>query len=397
MVLFVCPRRGWETVLVELLWTARCFTERVLTVTLACGLCRAVSLPSPPLVVPARAELFRDITDQEEYYVTAAEAEILDTDGAAILAAAGVGAASSPVNVIELGAGDGCKTVSLLGHLTASGANYEYSPIDISREAMRLLFSTLARSQAGTGVRVHGIVGDYLDALDFVVSAPPLSLLSSTSGSSDDTSVDGSQAPSDDAEEVDSADSADGVVIGGGIAAAGKVAHLKNMVVFLGSSLGNFEPAAALAFLRDVRARLRPGDCLLIGYDLKKSPATLQAAYSDTAGVTAAFNYNLLERLNRDVGGDFDVSAFEHHAVYNPVAGTMESYLLSTRRQVVHVGRGARRTEFTLDAWEPIHTEYSHKYTEAQMGGLAKSAGFSVVRNFTDAAGRYIDAVWSVA
>eukprot|EP00168_Porphyra_purpurea_P002848 TRINITY_DN1332_c0_g1_i7.p1 TRINITY_DN1332_c0_g1~~TRINITY_DN1332_c0_g1_i7.p1 ORF type:complete len:478 (-),score=164.39 TRINITY_DN1332_c0_g1_i7:279-1580(-) len=341
------------------------------------------------------SQLFRDITDQKEYYLTAAEAEILATHGRAILAAAGVGATSGPVNVIELGAGDGCKTVSLLGHLTASGADYEYAPIDISREAMRLLFSMLARSKAGAGVRVHGIVGDYLHALDFVVSGPPSSLLPSTSGSLEGTSVNGSQASSDDAQKVDGAN--DDVAGSGNTATAGVSTPPKNLVVFLGSSLGNFDPATALAFLRDIRARLRSGDCLLIGYDLKKSPATLLPAYSDAAGVTAAFNYNLLDRLNRDVGGDFDARTFEHHAVYNPVAGTMESYLLSTRRQVVHVGRGARRTEFTLNAWEPIHTEYSHKYTEAQMGGLADIAGFSVVCNFTDAEGRYVDAVWSVA
>eukprot|EP00168_Porphyra_purpurea_P002845 TRINITY_DN1332_c0_g1_i1.p1 TRINITY_DN1332_c0_g1~~TRINITY_DN1332_c0_g1_i1.p1 ORF type:complete len:562 (-),score=113.96 TRINITY_DN1332_c0_g1_i1:26-1579(-) len=246
------------------------------------------------------SQLFRDITDQKEYYLTAAEAEILATHGRAILAAAGVGATSGPVNVIELGAGDGCKTVSLLGHLTASGADYEYAPIDISREAMRLLFSMLARSKAGAGVRVHGIVGDYLHALDFVVSGPPSSLLPSTSGSLEGTSVNGSQASSDDAQKVDGAN--DDVAGSGNTATAGVSTPPKNLVVFLGSSLGNFDPATALAFLRDIRARLRSGDCLLIGYDLKKSPATLLPAYSDAAGVTAAFNYNLLDRLNRDVG-----------------------------------------------------------------------------------------------
>lgn len=313
-----------------------------------------------------------------------------------MLAAAGVCPGNGPVNVIELGAGDGCKTVSLLRHLANTGAATEYAPIDISREAMRLLFGTLRRSSAAGDVPVHGVVGDYLDALDFLVSqpgseeqppSPPLAAISSTVTSPSDSSDDDEGVPAADAEDVQP------LVM----AAPAPAGALRNLVVFLGSSLGNFAPADALAFLRAVCSRLRPGDGLLIGYDLKKSPATLVPAYADASGVTAAFNYNLLERLNRDVGADFDPAAFEHQALYNPVAGTMESYLLSTRRQTVHVGRGARRTAFALDAWEPIHTEYSHKYTTEQMGRLAADAGFAVVRNFTDAAGRFVDAVWTVA
>lgn len=350
------------------------------------------SLPFPP----AGAELFRDITHLPEYYLTVAEAEIIDTHGGAILAAAGICPGSGPVNVIELGAGDGCKTVSLLRHLSATGAAAEYAPIDISREAMRLLFATLKSSTVAGDVPVHGVVGDYLDALDSLVaqsareeeprSRPPLPVIGSAVTSPSESSDDERSVSAADAQDVPPMVMAVPVPAG----------PPKNLVVFLGSSLGNFTPADALAFLRSVCARLHPGDGLLIGYDLKKSPTTLVPAYADASGTTAAFNYNLLERLNRDVGADFDVSAFEHQALYNPVAGTMESYLLSTRRQTVHVGRGSRRTAFVLDAWEPIHTEYSHKYTTEQMGRLAADAGFTVVRNFTDAAGRFVDAVWRV-
>lgn len=352
-------------------------------------------LPPPPSP-PTRAELFRDITNLPEYYLTAAEAEIIDIHGGAMLAAAGVCLGSGPVNVIELGAGDGCKTVALLRHLARTGAAAEYAPIDISREAMRLLFSTLRRSGAAGDVPVHGVVGDYLDALDSLVSQPGSE--EQPPSPSAEVTVSPVTSPtdsSDDDERVFAADAEDVPMVMAAPAAASAGAP-KNLVVFLGSSLGNFAPADALAFLRSVCSRLRPGDGMLIGYDLKKSPATLVPAYADASGVTAQFNYNLLERLNRDVGGDFNTAAFEHQALYNPVAGTMESYLLSTRPQTVHVGRGVRRTAFALDAWEPIHTEYSHKYTTEQMGRLAAEAGFAVVRNFTDAAGRFVDAVWTV-
>ncbi|KAK1862116.1 hypothetical protein I4F81_004692 [Pyropia yezoensis] len=343
------------------------------------------------------SQLFRHITNLPEYYLTAAEAEIIDTHGGDMLAAAGVCSSSGPVNVIELGAGDGCKTVSLLRHLARTGAAAKYAPIDISREAMRLLFHTLERSAAAGDVPVHGVVGDYLDALDFLVSqpgseeqlpSPPVADLDSPVTSPSDSSDEDESLPAADAEVVQP--------VAMPASAASPAEAPRNLVVFLGSSLGNFAPADALAFLRSVCSRLRPGDGMLIGYDLKKSPTTLVPAYADASGVTAAFNYNLLDRLNRDVGGDFDTAAFEHQALYNPVAGTMESYLLSTRPQTVHVGRGARRTAFALEEWEPIHTEYSHKYTTEQMGRLAADAGFAVVRNFTDAAGRFVDAVWVV-
>lgn len=363
--------------------------------TATCSICNRFHHWLSHLPASTLTELFRDITDQEEYYLTAAEAEIIDTQGAAMLAAADVGPCCGPVNVIELGAGDGCKTVSLLRHLASTGADVEYAPIDISREAMRLLFATLERSSAAGGVPVHGVVGDYLDALDFLVALPAGGVSpspSSAKAGSVLTSASDSLAVSDDDEGVQA------IVEEGERPAVMTLSPgtPKNLVVFLGSSLGNFAPADALAFLRAVRSRLRPGDGLLIGYDLKKSPTKLIPAYDDASGVTAAFNYNLLERLNRDVGADFDVSAFEHQAVYNPVLGTMESYLLSTRQQTVHVGRGPRRTAFTLDAWEPIHTEFSHKYTTVQMGRLAADAGFAVVRNFSDARGRFVDAVWTV-
>lgn len=343
------------------------------------------------------SQLFRHITNLPEYYLTAAEAEIIDTHGGDMLAAAGVCTSSGPVNMIELGAGDGCKTVSLLRHLARTGAAAKYAPIDISREAMRLLFHTLERSAAAGDVPVHGVVGDYLDALDFLVSQPGSEeQLPSPPAADLDSPV---TSPSDSSDEDESLPAADAEVVqpvAMPASAASPAEAPRNLVVFLGSSLGNFAPADALAFLRSVCSRLRPGDGMLIGYDLKKSPTTLVPAYADASGVTAAFNYNLLDRLNRDVGGDFDTAAFEHQALYNPVAGTMESYLLSTRPQTVHVGRGARRTAFALEEWEPIHTEYSHKYTTEQMGRLAADAGFAVVRNFTDAAGRFVDAVWVV-
>jgi dimethylhistidine N-methyltransferase len=140
---------------------------------------------------------------------------------------------------------------------------------------------------------------------------------------------------------------------------------------FPGSTIGNFRPDAALALLRRMRGALNGGG-LLIGVDLVKDPARLHAAYNDAAGVTAAFNRNLMARANRELGADFDVNGFAHYAPYNPAAQRIEMYLVSQKRQSVRLG--GRRFDFA--AGEPVHTEDSHKYTIESFREMAAHAGF---------------------
>jgi L-histidine Nalpha-methyltransferase len=160
------------------------------------------------------------------------------------------------------------------------------------------------------------------------------------------------------------------------------------LVLFLGSTIGNFDRHAGDAFLREMRAILRPGDALLLGTDLEKSVETQILAYDDPAGVTAAFNLNLLARLNRELGADFDLSCFQHEARWNSVERRIEMHLLSTRRQTVHVP--AANLRFMLDEDESIWTESSHKYHANEIPEMAARTGFHCN-------GQWIDREWPFA
>ena len=153
------------------------------------------------------------------------------------------------------------------------------------------------------------------------------------------------------------------------------------LVFFPGSTIGNFEPAAATQFLRRIRSQLSAGDGLLIGVDLKKDPFVLHCAYNDTAGVTADFNLNLLHRLRSELETDIDPSRFRHRAFYNAVLGRIEMHLVSDREQTVNVQ--GRSIHFERD--ESIHTESSYKYSIDEFQSLAREAGFAAVKTWTDA------------
>jgi dimethylhistidine N-methyltransferase len=154
----------------------------------------------------------------------------------------------------------------------------------------------------------------------------------------------------------------------------------RRLAFYPGSSIGNFEPEAARAFLHDLRALLGPDGALLIGVDLKKDPARLHAAYNDAAGVTAAFNLNLLTRLRRELGADLEADGFAHRAFYDEAAGRIEMHLVARRRQRI----GIDGADFAFEAGETIHTENSYKYSVAEFQALAAAAGFRGTRTWTD-------------
>jgi uncharacterized SAM-dependent methyltransferase len=167
-----------------------------------------------------------------------------------------------------------------------------------------------------------------------------------------------------------------------------------NFVLFLGSNIGNFTRAQSQVFLRNLWNGLNDGDLVLIGFDLRKNIDRLLAAYNDEEGVTAQFNLNLLRRINRELGGHFDVADFRHFGTYNVFSGAMESYLVSRAEQDVfieHIGRS-----FAFHPWEPIHTEYSYKYLQSDIDELALSTGFRVKEHFYDARSDFVDSVWQV-
>jgi dimethylhistidine N-methyltransferase len=282
------------------------------------------------------SELFQRITQLEEYYLTRCEREILEHcsgDIATVLAGA-------PVRVVEIGAGDGHKTEILLDRLLAAGLELEYVPIDICRTAVESLTAKLRRNLGNRPVRLRGVVADYFE----------------------------------------------------GLASLRGQAGVRSLVLFLGSSIGNFDHGQARRLLRALRQAIAPGDLALIGFDLKKDVRVLQRAYDDAAGITREFNFNLLERINRELGGTFDRRRFDHHAAYNFRLGCMESWLVSRRRQQVTIAALGR--SFALGAWEGIRVERSYKYDPAQIESLARKSGFEPCVHLADRRRWFVDSLW---
>jgi L-histidine N-alpha-methyltransferase len=154
------------------------------------------------------------------------------------------------------------------------------------------------------------------------------------------------------------------------------------LAMYIGSSIGNFSPQEARTILRNLRSQLRDGDALLLGADMVKDEATLVRAYDDKAGVTAAFNLNILHRLNRELGADFDTNCFRHRARWNPLKSRMEMHLESTRDQCVNIPGAQFSLQFA--AFETIHTENSYKFTRNALGALLDDAGFTIEQTWTD-------------
>ena len=280
------------------------------------------------------SELFQRIMGLPEYYPTRAEYGIFVADGPAIAAALDPAGAPGPFALVELGAGDGLKTKLLLRELLATANDFTYVPVDISPSALDGLAASLAAELPG--LRTVPVATDYATALAQLASRPG-----------------------------------------------------RKAVLFLGSNIGNFTPIERAAFLAQLAAPLGAADRLLIGFDLQKDPRRIRAAYDDAQGVTATFNLNLLVRLNRELGADFDLAHWQHYTEYDPMTGAARSYLVSTRAQAVRVK--ALQHTFAFAAWEVIHTENSYKFTQPQIAALAAAAGMRVVATFTD--GDFADVV----
>lgn len=294
------------------------------------------------------SELFARIMELPEYYLTAREFEILQAHSDRI-AREVVGRLSkrSSLRIVELGAGDGRKTEILLRAFLSRRrrkdiSDFVYSPIDISNSALDTLRARLSREMPD--VVCEPIEGDNMEAVARLASQVPV----------DEPIV----------------------------------------LLFLGSSIGNFQRAEVVRFLCEVNSRLRPGDFLFLGLDLVKSADRLVPAYSDRRGVTAEFNYNLLDRLNRELGANFDRTKFRHEAVWNPRASAMESWLVSLENQQVEIPACGRIYHFKK--WEAVHTETSLKFFRDEITELARASGFTPVEEYTDSDGEFLDALWRV-
>ncbi len=285
---------------------------------------RPKAVPCKFLYDARGSDLFERICGLEEYYPTRTEKAIMQAHGAAMAEAIGPRAL-----VIEYGSGSSDKTRLLLDALEAPAG---YVPIDISRSALEQAARRLARRYPALPVRP--VCADYTEALTLPDLPGPAA---------------------------------------------------RRVVYFPGSTIGNFEPARAGAFLARMAEAAGAGGGLLIGVDLKKSAHVLEAAYNDRAGVTAAFNKNLLRRINRELGGQFDLDRFAHRAVYDAARGCIEMRLVSRAAQAVRVDGHVVR----FAAGEHVRTERSYKYAPEGFAALAARAGLHVEQVWTDDAGLF--------
>lgn len=271
------------------------------------------------------SRLFQRIMALPEYYLTRLEHQLLREHADEIVQL--IAPTRQPVDIVELGSGDGTKTIELCRRFYQHDVDCLYRPMDVSSHALAALSQRF--EQQLPRVAVTPLLGDYFEHW------PPL-----TPGR-------------------------------------------RQVAMLLGSNLGNLEEARAIALLRSVYERLTPGGVLLLGLDLAKDPHTVLSAYNDTHGVTAAFNLNLLARLNRELGMNFEVEQFSHFAAYCPLSSVARSFLVSQKEQTIEstvLGRS-----FCFRAGETIYTEQSQKYTPAMIEQLAVVSGFRIRALITDA------------
>jgi len=294
------------------------------------------SLPSRYFYDDKGSSLFQKIMELDEYYLSRCEHEILEKEKdflSEILQ-------DSSYNLIDLGSGDGRKTNILIEEFLSNGHDFNYVPVDISEAAIKNQLGSLEKQFPN--LNVSAIVAEYFNGL-----------LWHTRQSSD-----------------------------------------RNVLLFLGSNIGNFRRSQARTFLHSVWNFLNDGDLVIIGFDLKKDIELMMQAYNDHKGVTKEFNLNLLERINRELGGEFKLDQFRHFAHYNVFSGAMESYIVSLKEQEVQI-KELNQT-FKFKPFEPIHTEYSYKFLPSDIESLAKDTGYSILRQMKDSQGHFVDSIWEV-
>lgn len=270
------------------------------------------------------SKLFDAICLLPEYYPTRAENEILERYADEI-----VGSVEGYKTLLEMGSGSAAKTRSLIEALLKQQSDLLFIPVDISATALETSSRVLLQSYPQ--LRIEAYAGDYYDGLAALRERPE---------------------------------------------------GARTLALFLGSNIGNFDADEAHTFLRALRNVLRAGDALLLGADLKKEPSVLEAAYDDALGVTAAFDLNLLVRINRELDADFAPRAFRHFVKYNQETGCVESYVESLREQTVHLGKLVLDIRF--EQGERIHTENSYKYDLEGLSSMATLTGFTRAHTWLD-------------
>jgi len=282
------------------------------------------------------SRIFQQIMSMPEYYLTDCEAEIFETHKRKIGSMFCTECFS--VDLVELGAGDGQKTRILIEDLLSENINFRYIPVDISEEAVSQLVDVMQGRFPNLAIETR--IGDYFHMLENLSRDYPN----------------------------------------------------RKVVMFLGSNLGNFNYKQSITFLEKIHKAMGDDDMLFIGLDLKKDPEVIRKAYNDPHGYTRAFNLNLLKRMNRELGADFNTDHFTHEPCYNPGTGAVKSYLVSTREQEVYIA--AIDETISFRQWETIYTERSQKYDMKMIRKMAEVSGFRVAENFFDNRNFFVNSLW---
>lgn len=279
-------------------------------------------------------QIFQAIMDSPDYYLTECELDIFKNRTAHLTQLLHIG--DEPMDIIELGAGDGMKSTYLLKHLASRNLPFTYMPIDISDHILGLLEKRLRKEIPE--IHIVKQQGEYFDCLKKAVN----------------------------------------------------LTNNRKVILFLGSNIGNMELPQAAQFCRRLQLTIRPGDLVIIGFDLKKSPQTILRAYQDEAGLTAKFNKNMLVRINRELAGNFDVDQFQHYQNYDPLTGACRSYLISLIDQILRIDDVA----IPFNENEPIHMEVSQKFSCKDINHLAFHGGFQRLGALYDRKRWFVDEVW---
>lgn len=280
----------------------------------------------------AGSRIFQEIMSMPEYYLTNSEYEILSMQGHKIADKLGF---TEPFRLIELGAGDGTKTFKLIKNFKSQGLNFEYIPIDVSQGALDSLEEKINTSNLNVNYTLKQ--GDYFEVLSSLPIDKPA------------------------------------------------------VYLFLGANIGNYIPMDALDLVKRIGEHIQKGDVLITGFDLKKNPLLIHGAYFDPHGITKRFNLNLLNRINNELGANFNLDQFDFYCHYNPVNGEVRSYLISLKKQVVSFYDG---TKIEFERFELVNTELSKKYDLQEIEKLAKDAGFRFEEHFMDCQHYFTDSLW---
>ncbi|MGB0981014.1 MAG: L-histidine N(alpha)-methyltransferase [Winogradskyella sp.] len=280
------------------------------------------------------SRIFQEIMNMPEYYLTDAEFEILSMQSKQIIDALQF---STPFNIIELGAGDGFKTFKLLEYLVKNNVEFNYVPVDISKEAIDILTSRLKERLPGLNITPK--VGDYFKILNAI-----------------------------------------------------KLNNNPSLLLFLGGNIGNYSEDKAKDLLQLFNDNMKVGDKLLIGIDIKKNPIIIHNAYYDKHGITKRFNLNLLLRINSELDADFKVDDFDFYCHYNPISGDVKSYIVSLKKQSVVIKALNKTIDFDYN--ELIWTELSKKYSIEDISSLAERLHFKLRANFLDCKHYFTDSLW---